>query len=79
MLLTGPNDKEKAQNSRESVLSVCAITILNSIIRDDLNAEERYGGRKGTRYVDILREDILVRGNHRYKCLRHLSRALRNN
>lgn len=57
MLLTGPNDKEKAQNSKESVLSVCAITILNSIIRDDLNAEERYGGRKGTRYVDILREE----------------------
>ena len=56
MLLSGPNDKEKAQNSRESVLSVYAITILNSIIRDDLNAEERYGGREGTGYVDILRE-----------------------
>lgn len=54
MLLTGPNDKEKAQNSRESVLSVYAITILNSIIRDDLNAEER---REGTGYVNILREE----------------------
>ena len=57
MLLSGPNDKEKAQNSRESVLSVYAITILNSIIRDDLNAEERYGGREGTGYVNILREE----------------------
>ena len=48
MLLTCPNHKKKTQNSRESILNVCAITILNSIIRDDLNVEERYGGRERT-------------------------------